>query len=305
MKIEKISYAGWKNCLRIDNSVMELVVTTDVGPRIVSCGFKGRENLFYNNPAEMGTSGAKEYVGYGGHRLWAAPELPKRTYYPDNFPVNVKTLADGVSLTSSVETTTGIQKTMEIHMDANEPRVQVRHAIKNCGLWPVTLAPWALSVLAANGVAILPIKPRDFDPDLKLPSHAISIWPYTRMSDPRFTWGDDYILLRQDTRAERPTKIAVMNESGWAAFVLNNTAFIKLFTYVPGANYTDFGSNLQSWTNNVCLELETLGPIQSLDLEETVTHNETWCLAENVPTPHNDADVNKSILPIIKKLMKG
>ncbi len=75
---------------------IQIIVTTDVGPRVVSCGFKGKENLFYNNPAEIGTSGAKEYVGYGGHRLWAAPELAKRTYYPDNFPVEVKTLSDGV-----------------------------------------------------------------------------------------------------------------------------------------------------------------------------------------------------------------
>src|SRR5512133_535686 len=119
MKIEKISYAGWKNCIQIDNSLIQIIVTTDVGPRVISCGFKGKENLFFNNLAEVGTTGGKEYVGYGGHRLWAAPELAKRTYYPDNFPVDVKTLADGVILTSAVETTTGLQKSMEIHMDAN------------------------------------------------------------------------------------------------------------------------------------------------------------------------------------------
>jgi hypothetical protein len=304
MKIEKVPFAGWKNCIRIDNSQIEVIATTDVGPRIISCGFKGKENLFYNNPEEVGTTGGKEYVGYGGHRLWAAPELAKRTYYSDNFPVEVKTLVDGVLLTSAVETTTGIQKSMEIHMDEKEPKVLVRNSIKNCGLWPIPLAPWALTVMAAKGIAILPVKPRDFTPGLLLPSHAVSIWPYTRMTDPRFTWGDDYILLRQDVKAERPTKVAVITESGWAAYVLNNTAFIKSFMYVSGADYVDFGSNLQSWTNKDCLELESLGPIKTLDREETVTYDETWFLAENVPSPANDADVNKSILPIVKKVLK-
>jgi hypothetical protein len=110
MKIEKIAFGGWKNCIQIDNSVIQIIATTDVGPRIVSGGFKGKENLFYNNPAEMGQTGGKEYMGYGGHRLWAAPELAKRTYYPDNFPLEVKNLKDGVRLTSAVETTTGIRK---------------------------------------------------------------------------------------------------------------------------------------------------------------------------------------------------
>ena len=303
MKIEKIAFGGWKNCIQIDNSVIQIIATTDVGPRIVSGGFKGKENLFYNNPAEMGQTGGKEYMGYGGHRLWAAPELAKRTYYPDNFPLEVKNLKDGVRLTSAVETTTGIQKSMEIRMDEKEPRVTVRHTIKNCGLWPVKLAHWCLSVMAAGGVAVLPVAPRDFTPGLLLPTHCVAIWPYTRMTDPRFTWGDDYILIRQEANT-LPTKIAVMNETGWAACVFKHATFIKLFNRIPSAEYVDFGTNLQSWTNKDCLELETLGEYKTLELEESIVHQETWFFAENIPTPKNDDDVKKNILPLIQKIRK-
>jgi len=76
MKIEKVAFGGWKNCIQIDNGTIQIIVTTEVGPRVVSCGFKGKENLFFNNPAEMGTSGGKEYVGYGGHRLWLLRNWP-------------------------------------------------------------------------------------------------------------------------------------------------------------------------------------------------------------------------------------
>ena len=303
MKIEKVAFGGWKNCIQIDNGTIQIIVTTDVGPRVVSCGFKGKENLFFNNPAEMGTSGGKDYVGYGGHRLWAAPELAKRTYYNDNFPVEVKELKDGVILTSAVETTTGLQKSMEIHMDEKEPRVVVRNIIQNKGLWPIKFAPWALSVMAAGGVAVLPVAPRDFTPGLLLPSHCIAIWPYTKMTDPRFTWGDDYILLRQQMGAN-PTKIAVMNEEGWAACVFPHTTFIKLFTRNAAAEYVDFGTNLQSWTNKECLELETLGEFKTLDLDETTVHEETWYFADGIPMPANDEDVKKHILPVVKKIKK-
>jgi hypothetical protein len=304
IKIEKISYAGWQNCYRIDNSIVEVIATSDVGPRIISFGFKGKENLFYENPAELGKTGGDTWVAYGGHRLWLSPELLKRTYYPDNFPVEVKTLSDGVQLTSPLEKTTGIQKMIEIRVEANEPKVHVKHYITNLGMWPVTFAPWALSVLRPGGVAVLPFPTRSSWPGALLPSHSISLWGYTRMTDSRFTWGDEYILFRQDSSKDTPQKIGVMDTAGWAAYVRNNSAFIKFFSHVPGALYEDFGSNLESWTNKDFIELETLGPTQTLQLDETITYEETWFLAADIPTPQNDADVNKSLLPVVKKVIK-
>ena len=35
VKVEKTEYAGWKNCYRVTNGEIELIVTGDVGPRIV------------------------------------------------------------------------------------------------------------------------------------------------------------------------------------------------------------------------------------------------------------------------------
>jgi hypothetical protein len=39
--IENVSYGGWPNCLRIANDEVELIVTTDVGPRVIRYGFIG------------------------------------------------------------------------------------------------------------------------------------------------------------------------------------------------------------------------------------------------------------------------
>ena len=44
--LEKTEYAGWKNCVRLSNGEIELVVTTDVGPRVIRLGFVGGQNLF-------------------------------------------------------------------------------------------------------------------------------------------------------------------------------------------------------------------------------------------------------------------
>lgn len=301
IKIEKIPYAGWQNCYRIDNSIVQIIATSDVGPRIIFFGFKGKENMFHENLAELGTTGGNAWVAYGGHRLWLAPELLKRTYYPDNFLVEVKTLDDGVQLTAPVEKNTGIQKMIEIRVAADQPKVHVRHYMTNLGMWPVTFAPWALSVLGPKGVAVFPHSTRNHWPESLLPSHSISLWGYTRMTDPRWTWGDEYILLRQDPSLDNPQKIGMHNTSGWAAYVRNNTAFVKFFPYQVEAHYEDFGCNLESWINKDILELETLGPTQTVDLDETISYEETWYLAADIPAPQNDSEVNKYLLPIIKK----
>jgi hypothetical protein len=46
VKVEKIEYKGWRNCYQVSNGEVALVVTSDVGPRVISFGFVGGQNLF-------------------------------------------------------------------------------------------------------------------------------------------------------------------------------------------------------------------------------------------------------------------
>ena len=39
-------YRGWPNCYRLSNGLIDLIVTTDVGPRVIRFGFVGEENEF-------------------------------------------------------------------------------------------------------------------------------------------------------------------------------------------------------------------------------------------------------------------
>ena len=46
VKIEKTQYDGWPNCYRITNGDVELIATTDIGPRIMRYAFVGGKNVF-------------------------------------------------------------------------------------------------------------------------------------------------------------------------------------------------------------------------------------------------------------------
>jgi hypothetical protein len=54
VKVEKIEYKGWRNCYRVSNGEVELIVTSDVGPRVIRFGFVGGQNVFKEFPDQLG-----------------------------------------------------------------------------------------------------------------------------------------------------------------------------------------------------------------------------------------------------------
>lgn len=131
-----VAYGGWENCFRLSNGRVELVLTGDVGIRIIRFGFAGQENEFYEDPAQLGKVGGTEWRSYGGHRFWHAPEASPRTYSPDNQPVQVNQHGDFVRVTQAVEPLTGLQKELDIFLDEQNPHVKVVHRLTNTMMYP-------------------------------------------------------------------------------------------------------------------------------------------------------------------------
>ena len=118
VKIEKTAYAGWPNCYRVTNGEVELIVTTDVGPRVIRYGFVGGQNIFKEFTPQMGKSGEKEWMPRGGHRVWAAPEHKVMTYALDNGPIKAEIKGDTIELTQPVEPESGLQKQIIVKLAA-------------------------------------------------------------------------------------------------------------------------------------------------------------------------------------------
>jgi hypothetical protein len=294
--MEKIEYGGWPNCYRLSNELVELIATTDVGPRLIRFGFVGEENEFKEFDSMRGQTGGDKWWAYGGHRLWHAPEAQPRTYEPDNAPVQIEPLNDGMHLIQAVESTTGIKKEIEVRLARDEARVEVLHRLRNTSLWTVELAPWALTVMAPGGAAIFPLPPRGTHPQDLLPTSTLTLWAYTDLSDPRWTWGRKYIRLRQDSNLETPQKIGALVSEGWIAYFRDGHLFIKSFDYAPGGHYPDFGCSVETFTDAEMLEIETLGPLVQLEPGAAVEHVERWSLFQDVPALQTEAEVDQYLL---------
>lgn len=294
----KTAWGNWENCYQISNGLVDLVITLDVGPRVIRFGYTDGENCFKVYDEQLGKTGGDSWRIYGGHRLWHAPEHTFRTYYPDNSPVEVSSTDGTVKFTPPTEITTHIQKTIEITLHPSQAQVTVKHRLENVGAWDVTLAPWALSVMAPGGVAVLPLPPRGKHATDLLPTGGLSLWSYTQMNDPRWTWGGQYILLRSNTEGT-PQKIGAVAPDGWLAYIRDGVMFVKRAAYDASGQYPDNNSNVELFTNDEMLELETLGHMTSLVPGGVVEHTETWSLHRDLPAITSDADVTAHVLPRI------
>ncbi|MEI8094276.1 MAG: hypothetical protein WCG80_08705 [Spirochaetales bacterium] len=305
-RLEKLAYGGWPNCVRLTDGRVELVVTLDVGPRVIRFGTVGGQNLFKEFAEHLGQTSGNEWLSFGGHRLWHAPEVAPRTYAPDFDPVEHRWDGATLTLLSKTEPTTGIRK--EITLRLEDGRVHLNHRLVNENLWAIDVAPWALSVMAAGGRALVPQEPFVDHGVSFTPARPVVLWRFTRMNDPRFTWGDRLLQFRQDESLPTKQKFGLGNRQGWAAYELGRQLFVKTFAYREGQTYPDQGCNCEFFTMPGFLEVETLGPLARLEPGQGVDHQETWYLFDgvNLPagrTPAEEPALVEALKPYLKEAL--
>ena len=283
MKTEEFSS---QQCVVLDNGTLKLLVTQSIGPRIMSFGFVGKENLFADLPEHITElPNGSIYHFYGGHRLWQAPEFFETTYTLEDNPVEITELDGGLMVTQPLQLQNGLQKSLEIRF-SGDSQVVIKHRFTNHGNKEIACAPWAITQFKTGGVAILPQSRHDAG---MLPNRSMALWSYTDMSSPRVQWGKEYVLVS----APMPSafKIGFPNPRGWLAYWLDGALFVKHAEYNDQVDYYDYGSSSESYCNDKFLELETLGPITTLHHDDSVTHVETWSLYRDVKRPANENEV--------------
>jgi hypothetical protein len=301
VKVEKTAYQGWANCYRVTNGEVELVVTSDIGPRIIRFGFVGGQNLFKEYPDQLGKTGEAQFQLRGGHRVWKAPEDPVATWAPDNVPVQIEITADGLVAREPVEPLTKLQKEIAIHLAASGTQVTVIHRIANRTLFPLEFSVWAMSMMAQGGVAITGFPPRGHHPADLAATNPLVMWAYTDLSDKRWKFTRKYLMLRQDPNDAEAQKIGLFNPNTWVAYVLNGEAFVKQAHADPARTYPDFGCAFETFTNNEFLEIETLSPLTKVLPDQSVEHVETWTLHRGVQLSNfTDTELDRVILPFLR-----
>lgn len=279
--MEYINYKHYGRCAKLSKGGKTMLVTADLGPRIIYYGFDGGENIFYEDKDDLinkdGEYFDKNLAGkgiwhiYGGHRLWKSPEYID-TYYPDNSPVEVIEKNGSVYFTSEVEVTTGIQKTIAVTMDG-DGNATVEHKFLNCGQKATDrIALWALSVMDKGAVATVPLSTEDTG---LLPNRNLVLWSYTDLNDERLKITNDCVTLTQKNIA-RPIKLGAFTTEEVRVDIKGMKFYIAFDS--PSGEYADYSCNVETYTNDIMLEIETLSPLRSLKKGECAVLIEKWRL---------------------------
>jgi len=298
--VEKIPYAGWPNCYRLSNGEVELIVTSDVGPRIIRYGFEGGQNFFVELEEDLGKTGGDNWRLYGGSRLWVGPEDPVYSYGADNDPVQIEISGSRLTAQAPVEHT-GVQKAITVELSDEGSAARVVYTLANRTIWPLRVATWVLTMMAPGGAGITTLPPRGTHPEVLAPTNPLIVFAFTNMADPRWTWLEKYIVLQQDPQNADPEKIGLFNPATRGAYLLNGELFVKKFAASPEEEYPDMGASYETFTNERFLEIETLGPVRTLQPGESIDHVEGWSLHRPVAVDSwDDAELDRVLAPYLE-----
>jgi len=299
-------YKTFGKCLEIANGIVKLLVTIDVGPRVINYSYIDGENMMFEDIDRVFSSSGPEFSKfgggtwyiYGGHRLWTSPEGNPKSYYPDNDPVPYEIIENGATFKPAEQKWNQYQYEITITLDPNSSHVNLVHKITNCAAWDVTLAPWAMTVLSPGGFEIVAQPTKDTG---LLGNRLLALWPYTNMMDERVTWGNKYIGLKQIPGHPDKFKVGINSEHGFAMYFNHGDLFIKKYTPVENGTYPDGGMSFETFTNALFLEMETLGEITAIAPGASVTHCESWSLyKEACPESYQEDTIDT----LVKKYVK-
>lgn len=266
VKAEKVEFKGWRNCYRVSNGEVELIITGDIGPRVIRFGFIGGQNVSKEFAEQLGKNSEDTFQLRGGDRVWKAPEDPVASWAPDNLPVEIIATANGLIAKAPVEPRTLLQKEIEVRMAITGTNVTVIHRLANRSLFPLEYSAWSLAMMAPGGLSII----------------------------------GERNTLKQDPNNTEAQKIGLFNPDTWGAYALNNEVFVKRTQAKRGETYPDFGCSYEEFTNNEFLEMETLGPLTKVLPGKTAEQVERWSLHRDVQlTELTDEAIDRAILPLL------
>ncbi len=281
MSITTTQFAGHE-AIRIEASRVRLMVTTSVGPRVLGLLTPDGANHLAELPEmTLDCPGSGVFHLRGGSRLWAAPEDPRFTYRPDDDPVGVEEIVDGVRLVTRPDPVSETSREIDIRVTGPE-RFSFGYRVVNRAEHPQRLAAWAITMMKPLGRAFLPVLTEDFDEGGFQGQRNIVLWPYSRNDDPRYVIHDHALEVRStaitDGGRHGPFKIGTSMRRGWAAHYRDGLLLVKYAGHDEYREYADMGASGQVYSHGEFTELETLGPLTDLDPGDVAEHHEDWAI---------------------------
>lgn len=260
MQIERVTHHGWSDAYRCTAGAVELVVVTQIGPRILSLRRRGGTNLLYEDDTAFAVG---DWRLYGGHRFTVAPEGPQ-SYEPDNWPCAVTQESNGLRVQGPISAN-GLGRSLVLRAAVDGEGFDIVHELQNCGSSAWTGALWAITCVPLAGV--IGLRGRSMP----------RFWPETNPGD----WEIEGEYISVHAHATRGKVGWHSSESWLASLQPQATLVIQSPNTVRIEECVDDGCNVEIFVCKDYLELETLSGQVTVLPGAMVVHEERWRLLDS------------------------
>jgi hypothetical protein len=283
--VERITYRGWPNSLRLVNDSVEVIAVPAVG-RVMSFRFRDGANVFWEDAALAGQHGdatGRRWVNFGGDKTWPAPEsewksFTKQGWMPppafDALPVEGRVDGETIVLTSPIDPFYGIRTVRRISLAASGPVLTIATTYERVLGSPTKVSIWVITQFAEPEAVLVPVPAPSRFPD----GHYVfgdKPWPQVRREH---SW---LRLTRDPAKAHK-----LGSDADRMLWVGPHVLCLVAAPRRAGAEYPDRGASVEVYTNpnpKPYVELETLGPLRPLAPGGSIHHSNTYTLWRRTP----------------------
>ena len=294
MNITKTTFENLE-AIEITTKTLRMIVITEFGPRIAWFSLLDEDNILYWEPKKHLR---KEWDLRGGHRVWLTrpgADEAEETYRPDNERCTTTIERGSVSVISPIDPITNLQR--GIHLEMITPsQINVTNIIINHSELLFSGGAWAVTCTAPNNTTeyIIPIGDKSTWDCFNIVM--FNHWGghgQGGFNDPQFSWSDDaYLIKPQGVENKRmiqaPQGIIAMTDPA------RDLTFAKKVVYDPQLNYPK-NTNIAIYIgpHNFMVEMETMGPTQSIKPNKNIMHTEAWTLRKGAIATNDTKSLSK------------
>jgi hypothetical protein len=294
-RISKTTYHGWPESYVLRNGKAEVTVVPRIG-RIMQFGFAGEEGVFWENRALDGVAAVwnpTNWINFGGDKAWPAPEgewskhMRQTVWRPppafDGTPAQARVESNGdLVLTTTVDVFYGIRVERRIHLDSELPVMTITTSYERVADKSIKAGVWVITQLQNPERLYIPRAGKS-----QFSEGYVSL---SKASPPSLRLQPRWLSLERN--AGSAYKIGA--DAGTLLWVGKTVALRIDSPRVGDAEYPDKGSSVEIYTNPNPLEyieLETLGPLQTLKPGDRIERVNTYTLIRRTESdPDREAE---------------
>ncbi len=280
---ETIQYHGYSNAIELKNEDVRVVLCPEVGGRVLEYSYRGSNVLHLSDEEKQWKPGDRPQSSAGRFDIGPEFVVPRReVLWSGQWQAEV-TGERAARLTSQSDPATGVQLIRDFKLHKDSTLLECRQTIVNVSQQPTEWCHWSRTFAVGKGICLIPLTEPGQSPHSRFPNKYVM---YEDSGVINAKPNDPNIRLRENVLEIYPTprkpKLGFDSYVGEIDYLApNDLMFLKRFKTYPDRVYNEAaGLTISVWyPDREMVELEPIGPRESLAPGESASFTEEWWLA--------------------------